>query len=200
MYEIYSKLSQKQKQLLVDQYPYRKDKDVFKIANVSGTDNINSLREDIELYDDISLLSKRDYVVPEPNREGREPNIVSLIDVAMRGQDEESIRQATELAKQDHDGIDLLNAALGIQAGRLPRALEYEADYGPNPDTEAVMSNLINIIKLINNAKDGQKMSVTLENTFSDILMGINNGDIDIDDESFDDGTIPAEFTVKEDD
>ena len=166
----YDELSQKEKQLLAIQYPYKTDKDIFNDSSKKGND-ILSTQEELDDFkrkaeeDGVSLMKRKNFIV---TREGP----TSLIDVALGELPEDAYRSALELAKIEFEPVSILQELFAIEATRLRRGLSYEEELGLGleQDTQAVVSSLTNITKSIHDITEGQKLTVEFENNLSSMI------------------------------
>ena len=124
----YDELSQKEKQLLAIQYPYKKDRDIFTDASKKGSDII-STQDELDDFkkraedDGVSLMKRKNYVI---TRDGP----TSIIDIALGDMSEDSYRAALELAKVEFEPVGILRELFAIEATRLRRGINYEEELG----------------------------------------------------------------------
>lgn len=192
----YDELSQKEKQLLAIQYPYKKDRDIFTDASKKGSDII-STQDELDDFkkraedDGVSLMKRKNYVI---TRDGP----TSIIDIALGDMSEDSYRAALELAKVEFEPVGILRELFAIEATRLRRGINYEEELGLGleQDTQAAMTSLVNITKSIHDITEGQKMTIEFENNLSSMIESM---DLD-DEERIQSEIIDAEWTsMKED-
>ena len=192
----YDELSQKEKQLLAIQYPYKKDRDIFTDASKKGSDII-STQDELDDFkkraedDGVSLMKRKNYVI---TRDGP----TSIIDIALGDMSEDSYRAALELAKVEFEPVGILRELFAIEATRLRRGLNYEEELGLGleQDTQAAMTSLVNITKSIHDITEGQKMTIEFENNLSSMIESMNLDD----EERIQSEIIDAEWTsMKED-
>ena len=189
----YDELSQKEKQLLAIQYPYKKDRDIFTDASKKGSDII-STQDELDDFkkraedDGVSLMKRKNYVI---TRDGP----TSIIDIALGDMSEDSYRAALELAKVEFEPVAILQELFSIEATRLRRGIQYENEMnlGLEQDTQAAMTSLVNITKSIHDINEGQKLTVEFENNLSSMIEAMNLDD----DERIDAEIIEADFTEK---
>ena len=180
----YDELDRKAKQLIALEYPYKRDRQLWDttMGNQFESRKFFYNPQQIEDFkekaaeDDISLIKRRDFVV---GQEDNKAQTVSLIDVILGDKGEKPYRDALEMAKNEFDPMFVVKDLYAIQAQRLRKGMEYEDEVGlgNNPETEACMSNLINIVKLGNDIVNGKKLDVKIESSLSSMIM-----DMDIDD------------------
>jgi len=183
----YDELSRKEKQLIASEYPYKSDNQIFD-SSQNGIESKKFFSSRQELLDfkeeaaknDVSLQKRRDFVVGK-NRTTKSATI-SIIDAVLGDMGEDSYRAALEIANHELDPQAIVEDLIGIQAIRLRRGVEYEedAELGLNQETEAAMSNMINLAKLNNEIINGKKVDVQIEGSLSSMIMGM-----DIDDEEY---------------
>lgn len=192
----YDELSQKEKQLLAIQYPYKKDRDIFTDASKKGSDII-STQDELDDFkkraedDGVSLMKRKNYII---TRDGP----TSIIDVALGDMSEDSYRAALELAKVEFEPVGILRELFAIEATRLRRGINYEEELGLGleQDTQAAMTSLVNITKSIHDITEGQKMTIEFENNLSSMIESMNLDD----EERIQSEIIDAEWTsMKED-
>lgn len=191
----YDELSRKQKQLLASQYPYRSDSQLFSRSE-STRKFFSKKQELIEFKEqaaeqDVSLQKRRDFVtgsLTDPN----EKETISLIDTILGDFGEDAYRAALEIASHEVDPLSIVKDLMGVQAVRLRRGMQYEldADLGLNQDTEAAMSNFINLVRLNNDIVNGQKLDVQVDGSLSSLIMGM----------ALDDDTIEVDAEIKDSD
>lgn len=192
----YDELSRKQKQLLASQYPYRSDSQLF--SRSDSTRKFFSKKQELMDFkeqaaeQDVSLQKRRDFVtgsLTDPN----ESETISLIDTILGDFGEDAYRAALEIASHEVDPLSIVKDLMGVQAVRLRRGMQYEldADLGLNQDTEAAMSNFINLVRLNNDIVNGQKLDVQVDGSLSSLIMGMS-----LDDD--DDNTIEVDAEVKD--
>ena len=192
----YDELSQKEKQLLAIQYPYKKDRDIFTDASKKGSDII-STQDELDDFkkraedDGVSLMKRKNYII---TRDGP----TSIIDIALGDMSEDSYRAALELAKVEFEPVGILRELFAIEATRLRRGINYEEELGLGleQDTQAAMTSLVNITKSIHDITEGQKMTIEFENNLSSMIESMNLDD----EERIQSEIIDAEWTsMKED-
>lgn len=191
----YDELSRKQKQLLASQYPYRSDSQLF--SRSESTRKFFSKKQELMEFkeqaaeQDVSLQKRRDFVtgsLTDPN----EKETISLIDTILGDFGEDAYRAALEIASHEVDPLSIVKDLIGVQAVRLRRGMQYEldADLGLNQDTEAAMSNFINLVRLNNDIVNGQKLDVQVDGSLSSLIMGM----------ALDDDTIEVDAEIKDSD
>lgn len=191
----YDELSRKQKQLLASQYPYRSDSQLF--SHSESTRKFFSKKQELMEFkeqaaeQDVSLQKRRDFVtgsLTDPN----EKETISLIDTILGDFGEDAYRAALEIASHEVDPLSIVKDLMGVQAIRLRRGMQYEldADLGLNQDTEAAMSNFINLVRLNNDIVNGQKLDVQVDGSLSSLIMGM----------ALDDDTIEVDAEIKDSD
>lgn len=192
----YDELSQKEKQLLAIQYPYKKDRDIFTDASKKGSDII-STQDELDDFkkraedDGVSLMKRKNYII---TRDGP----TSIIDIALGDMSEDSYRAALELAKVEFEPVGILRELFAIEATRLRRGINYEEELGLGleQDTQAAMTSLVNITKSIHDITEGQKMTIEFENNLSSMIESMNLDD----EERIQSEIIDAEWTnIRED-
>ncbi len=186
----YDELSQKEKQLLATQYPYKKDQDIFNKAghggDIIGTQNeLDEFKRRAE-EDGVSLMKRKNFTITKDGP-------TSLIDVALGDLPEDSYRAALELAKIEFEPVGILQELFAIEATRLRRGLAFEEQLGLGleQDTQAAMTSLTNITKSIHDITEGQKLTVEFENNLSSMIEAM---DFD-EDERIQNEVIDADFT-----
>lgn len=190
----YDELSQKEKQLLAAQYPYKKDRDIFTDASKKGSDII-STQDELDDFkqraeeEGVSLMKRKNYVM---TRDGP----TSIIDIALGNMSEDSYRAALELAKVEFEPVGILRELFAIEATRLRRGIDYEEELGLGleQDTQAAMTSLVNITKSIHDITEGQKMTIEFENNLSSMIESMNLDD----DERIQSEIIDVEWTTNE--
>ena len=125
----------------------------------------------------MALQKRRDFVVGE-DRTANSQNI-SILDTVCSPMGEEIYRDAIEMAQLELDPTTAVKEMYILQAQRIAQGRKYEidADLGLSQETEAAISNMINIIKLDNEIKNGKKLDVQLEGSLSSMIMGMNLDD-----------------------
>lgn len=188
----YDELSRKEKQLIASEYPYKAERQLWDIT-MGGShkskkffDNPQQIQDFKEkaAEDDVSLIKRRDFVV---GQEDNKAKTVSLIDLVLGDKGEDPYRSALDLAKNEFDPMFVVKDLYAIQASRLRKGMQYEDEVGlgNNQETEACMSNLINIVRLGNDIINGKKLDVTIETSLSSMIM-----DMDVDDDVLDEDII----------
>lgn len=193
----YDELSRKKKQLIASEYPYKADNQIFDTTGGNSYESkkfFSTRKELMEFKEeaaehDVSLQKRRDFVVGK-NRTSNSSTI-SIIDAVLGDMGEDSYRAALEIANHELDPQAIVEDLIGIQAIRLRRGVEYEedAELGLNQETEAAMSNMINLAKLNNEIINGKKLDVQIEGSLSSMIMGmdieedIDYIDIDLEDD-----------------
>lgn len=187
----YNELSRKEKQLIASEYPYKADNQLFD-ATLGGsfqTSKFFNTREELSEFkkeaaeNDVSLQKRRDFVVGSKRTANSET--ISIIDTVLGDMGEDSYRAALEIANHEFDPLSIVKDLMGIQAVRLRRGYDYEkeAELGLNQETEAAMSNFINLTKLGNEIVNGKKIDMQVEGSLSSMIM---NMDLNDDDEFID--------------
>lgn len=181
----YHELSRKEKQLIASEYPYKADIHLWDVTNGNGptSKKFFSTKEELMDFkekaaeDGVSLTKRREFVVGS-DRTKNSPT-TSIINTILAPMGEEAYRIGLELAEQEFDPLPTAQSLFAIQLTRLQKGMEYEddVDLGLSPETEACMSNLINILKVTNDIVNGQKVDVNLSGSLSSLIM-----DMDIDD------------------
>ena len=189
----YDELSQKEKQLLAAQYPYKKDRAIFTSPSKKGSDII-STQDELDDFkkraeeEGVSLMKRKNYTV---TKEGP----TSIIDIALGEMPEDSYRAALELAKVEFEPVAILQELFSIEATRLRKGIQYENEMnlGLEQDTQNCVNSLVNITKSINDIVDGQKLTVEFENNLSSMIEAMNLDD----EERIDAEIIDADFIEK---
>lgn len=182
----YDELDRKAKQLIALEYPYKTERQLWDVTmnnqfeSRKFFDNPQQIQDFKEqaAQDDVNLIKRRDFVV---GQEENRAQTVSLIDVILGDKGEESYRAALEIAKNEFDPMFVVKDLYAIQATRLRNGMQYEQEVGlgNNPETEACMSNLINIVRLGNDIVNGKKLDVKLEGSLSSMIMDMGiDGDL----------------------
>lgn len=174
----YDELDRKAKQLIALEYPYKTERQLWDVTmnnqfeSRKFFDNPQQIQDFKEqaAQDDVNLIKRRDFVV---GQEENRAQTVSLIDVILGDKGEEPYRAALEIAKNEFDPMFVVKDLYAIQATRLRNGMQYEQEVGlgNNPETEACMSNLINIVRLGNDIVNGKKLDVKLEGSLSSMIM-----------------------------
>ena len=192
----YDELNRKQKQLLASEYPYKANHQLWDRRKESNKflDNQKELIDFKEkaAQDDVSLIKKRDFVT---GREvARKGPTISIIDAVLGEMGEEPYRAAIEIARNEFDPLFVIKDLFAIQTTRLRKGIEYENDVGlgVNAETEACMSNLVNIIKVGNDIINGKKLDIKVDGSLSNLILDMDIDGIDdiIDDDDIDDEII----------
>lgn len=193
----YDELNRKQKQLIASEYPYKANHQLWENDKASKRflKTVGELTDFKEraAQDDVSLIKKRDFVT------GKDVSpagpTISIIDTVLGQMGEEPYRAAIEIARNEFDPLFVIKDLFAIQTTRLRKGIEYENDVGlgVNAETEACMSNLVNIIKVGNDIINGKKLDIKVDGSLSNLILdmdidGINDiiDDDDIDDELID--------------
>lgn len=182
----YDELDRKAKQLIALEYPYKTERQLWDVTmnnqfeSRKFFDNPQQIQDFKEqaAQDDVNLIKRRDFVV---GQEENRAQTVSLIDVILGDKGEEPYRAALEIAKNEFDPMFVVKDLYAIQATRLRNGMQYEQEVGlgNNPETEACMSNLINIVRLGNDIVNGKKLDVKLEGSLSSMIMDMGiDGDL----------------------
>ena len=189
----YDELSRKEKQLIASEYPYKSDIQLWDATSgqKGNTTKFFNTRAELKEFkeqaaeDGVSLTKRRDFVIQSDRT--RNSSTTSIIDTILSPMGEETYRIGLELAEQEFDPLPIAESLFAIQLSRLQKGREYEndVDLGLSPETEACMSNLINILKVTNDIVNGQKVDVNLNGSLSSLIM-----DMDIDDMINDDKDI----------
>lgn len=185
----YSELSRKRKQLIASEYPFKSDAQLFDSTlglNEFETRKPFASRKEILDFkeeaakDDVALQKRRDFVVGKASTKNSQT--ISILDTVCAPMGEEMYRDALEMAQHELDPSTATKEIYILQAQRLAQGRKYEidADLGLSQETEAAISNMINIIKLDNEIKNGKKLDVQLEGSLSSMIMGIDLDDEDI--------------------
>lgn len=197
----YSELSRKRKQLIASEYPYKSDSQLFDstlgLTDFESKKPFASRKEILDFkeeaaQDDVALQKKRDFVVGESSTANSQT--ISILDTVCSPMGEEMYRDALEMAQHELDPSTAVKEMYILQAQRLAQGRKYEqdADLGLSQETEAAVSNMINLIKLDHEIKNGKKLDVQLEGSLSSMIMGI-----DLDDDTNDEEYI--DVNIKED-
>jgi hypothetical protein len=186
----YDELSRKKKQLIASEYPYKSDNQLFDTTLGNSFESRKSFASRQEIIDfkeeaakeDVSLQKRRDFVTGSMRPVNSET--ISIIDAVLGPMGEDSYRAALEIASHELDPLTIVQDLIGIQTIRLRKGMEYEddAELGLNQETEAAMSNMINLAKLNNEIINGKKMDVQIEGSLSSMILGM---DIEDDDEQY---------------
>lgn len=186
----YDELSQKQKQLLAMQYPYKKDEDIFPSKSNEQIDIVSSKTELDEFKrraedEGVSLMKRKNFIVTKDGPE-------SLIDAVLGDMPEDAYRDALMLSQIEFDPIATMQELFAIEATRVRRGIQYEENLnlGLEQDTQNAITSLASITKSIHDMKEGQKISVEFENNLSSLIESM---DLD-DDERYEAEVIDAEF------
>jgi len=198
----YSELSRKRKQLIASEYPYKSDSQLFDstlgLTDFESKKPFASRKEILDFkeeaaQDDVALQKKRDFVVGESSTANSQT--ISILDTVCSPMGEEMYRDALEMAQHELDPSTAVKEMYILQAQRLAQGRKYEqdADLGLSQETEAAVSNMINLIKLDHEIKNGKKLDVQLEGSLSSMIMGIDLDDDDTNDEEY------IDVNIKED-
>ena len=198
----YSELSRKRKQLIASEYPYKSDSQLFDstlgLTDFESKKPFASRKEILDFkeeaaQDDVALQKKRDFVVGESSTANSQT--ISILDTVCSPMGEEMYRDALEMAQHELDPSTAVKEMYILQAQRLAQGRKYEqdADLGLSQETEAAVSNMINLIKLDHEIKNGKKLDVQLEGSLSSMIMGIDLDDDDTIDEEY------IDVNIKED-
>lgn len=191
----YSELSRKRKQLIASEYPYKSDSQLFDstlgLTDFESKKPFASRKEILDFkeeaaQDDVALQKKRDFVVGESSTANSQT--ISILDTVCSPMGEEMYRDALEMAQHELDPSTAVKEMYILQAQRLAQGRKYEqdADLGLSQETEAAVSNMINLIKLDHEIKNGKKLDVQLEGSLSSMIMGIDLDDVDDEEEYID--------------
>ncbi len=176
MASIYETMDRKRKQLMLLEYPYKSDRQLWdSTMNAGGIDSnkvFNSL-QDIEEFkeqaaqDDISLTKRRDFVVGEERTANSQT--ISILDSTMAAFGDEAYRNAMEMSEKEFSPERAIKELYIIQAQRLLMGVQYEQDVGlgNNPETEACRQGLESIIKTANDIINGKKIDIHAEHYHS---------------------------------
>ena len=198
----YQELSRKRKQLIASEYPYKSDAQLFdSTLGLSEFKTKKSFANKHEILDfkeeaakdDVALQKRRDFVVGENVTANSQT--ISILDTVCSPMGEEMYRDALEMAQHELDPTKAVKEIFILQAQRIAQGRKYEvdADMGLSQETEAAISNMINIIKLDNEIKNGKKLDVQLEGSLSSMIMGMDFDDVDIGEKEFIDIDIKEE-------
>ena len=198
----YQELSRKRKQLIASEYPYKSDAQLFdSTLGLSEFKTKKSFANKHEILDfkeeaakdDVALQKRRDFVVGESVTANSQT--ISILDTVCSPMGEEMYRDALEMAQHELDPTKAVKEIFILQAQRIAQGRKYEvdADMGLSQETEAAISNMINIIKLDNEIKNGKKLDVQLEGSLSSMIMGMDFDDIDVGEQEFIDIDIKEE-------
>ena len=191
MASIYETMDRKRKQLMLLEYPYKSDRQLWdSTMNAGGIDSnkvFNSL-QDIEEFkeqaaqDDISLTKRRDFVVGDKRTANSQT--ISSLDSTMSAFGDEAYRNAMEMSKKEFSPEQAIKELYIIQAQRLLLGVQYEQDVGlgNNPETEACRQGLESIIKTANDIINGKKIDIHAEyhHSLTDAIMDMEIDDDDL--------------------
>lgn len=204
----YSELSRKRKQLIASEYPYKSDAQLFDSTLGLSFESRKPFASKKEILDfkeeaaqqDVALQKRRDFVVGENSTANSQT--ISILDTVCSPIGEEVYRDAIEMAQHELDPSTAIKEMYILQAQRLAQGRKYEidADLGLSQETEAAISNMINIIKLDNEIKNGKKLDVQLEGSLSSMIMGMDLDEIDLEDEYIDANIIKEDEEDEKDD
>lgn len=185
----YNELPRKKKQLIASEYPYKSDNQLFDTTLGNSFESKKSFSTRQEIIDfkeeaaneDVSLQKRRDFVIGSKKPVNSET--ISIIDAVLGPMGEDSYRAALEIASHELDPLAIVQDLIGIQTIRLRKGMEYEeaAELGLNQETEAAMSNMINLAKLNNEIINGKKMDVQIEGSLSSMILGMDDDEDDED-------------------
>lgn len=192
----YDELTRKEKQLIASEYPYKSDNQLWNTSKHGKTffksrDEILDFKEQAA-QNDVSLTNRRDFVTGKENGSQNAPTI-SIVDTVLGQMGEEPYRAALEIAKNEFDPLFIVKDLFAIQTTRLRKGIEYENEVGlgVNAETEACMSNLVNIVKVGNDIVNAKKLDIKVEGSLSNMILDLGLDDLDnLDD--FDDDVIEA--------
>lgn len=176
----YNDLSRKEKQLIANQYPYKKDQDLYSNASfpvLKKRSELDEFKKEAE-QEGVTIMKQKNFV-------STSSGVTSLIDMALGEMGEDSYRAALELAKVEFDPIEVLKQLFTIETTRLRKGIEYEEELGLglNQDTQAAMNSLVNIAKNVHDMEEGQKYSLEFRNSLSGMIMDM---DLDQDEDVID--------------
>ena len=179
----YNELSRKEKQLLTAQYPYKKDKDIFRnsaVPIVTNSSELNEFKENAE-KEGVTLMKKKNFVATDNG-------VTSLIDMVLGDMGEDAYRSALELAKVDLNPIDTVKQLFTIETTRLRKGIEYENELGLglNQDTQAAMNSLTNMAKVIQEMEEGQKYSLEFKDSLSGMIADMDFEEDDVNNDVID--------------
>ena len=179
----YNELSRKEKQLLTAQYPYKKDKDIFRNSAapiVTNSSELNEFKENAE-KEGVTLMKKKNFVATDNG-------VTSLIDMVLGDMGEDAYRSALELAKVDLNPIDTVKQLFTIETTRLRKGIEYENELGLglNQDTQAAMNSLTNMAKVIQEMEEGQKYSLEFKDSLSGMIADMDFEEEDVNNDVID--------------
>lgn len=179
----YNELSRKEKQLLTAQYPYKKDKDIFRnsaVPIVTNSSELNEFKENAE-KEGVTLMKKKNFVATDNG-------VTSLIDMVLGDMGEDAYRSALELAKVDLNPIDTVKQLFTIETTRLRKGIEYENELGLglNQDTQAAMNSLTNMAKVIQEMEEGQKYSLEFKDSLSGMIADMDFEEEDVNNDVID--------------
>ena len=179
----YNELSRKEKQLLTAQYPYKKDKDIFRNSAapvVTNSSELNEFKENAE-KEGVTLMKKKNFVATDNG-------VTSLIDMVLGDMGEDAYRSALELAKVDLNPIDTVKQLFTIETTRLRKGIEYENELGLglNQDTQAAMNSLTNMAKVIQEMEEGQKYSLEFKDSLSGMIADMDFEEDDVNNDVID--------------
>lgn len=200
MEEKYANMDRKRKQLLILEYPYKADRQLWDstmgLGDAESNKFFNSLQEIEEFKEeaakeDISLTKRRDFVVGDKTT--AHSKTISILDEVMSPFGDEVYRNALEMANGELDLVKAIKELFIIQSKRLAMGIEYELEVGlgNNPETEACRQGLESIIKTANDIMYGRKIDIHAEHhhSLTDAIMNMDLGEeyIDIDDYDYSD-------------
>lgn len=197
----YHELSRKRKQLIASEYPYKSDAQLFDSTLGLQFESKKPFASRKEILDfkeeaaqnDVALQKRRDFVVGE--HETANSSTISILDTLCSPLGEEVYRDAIEMAQHELDPSNSVKELFIFQVQRLAQGREYEvqAGMGLSQETENALSNAINLLKLDNEIKNGKKLDVQLEGSLSSMIMGMDLGDLNLEDEYIDVNTLEEE-------
>ena len=192
--EKYDDISRKRKQLMVLEYKYKPDRQLFDSSGKSDIDSnkvFNSMAE-IEDFkeamaeEDISLTKRRDFVVGD--HVTTNSKTIGFLDKLMKPFGDELYRNAMEMSDGELDLVQGIKELIIVQYHRLLMGIQYEQEVGlgNNPETEACRAGLESLYKTANELMYGKKIDIHAEHhhALADEIMGIDFSDDYIDIES----------------
>lgn len=173
---VYENMDRKRKQLMMLEYPYKADRQLWDstmgLGGIESNKVFNSLDEIAEFkeaaaQEDISLTKRRDYVVGDKTT--AHSQTISILDSVMKPFGDEEYRNALEMAEGELDLNKAIKELFIIQYHRLAMGIEYEQEVGlgNNPETEACRQGLESIIKTANDIMYGKKLDIHAEHHHS---------------------------------
>lgn len=160
----YANLSHEEKQRIAEKYPYLSDDEIFKQENIESSYDMTDFKNKYE----------EEYMVPLEKDEAYFPDMgnYGYLDIALKGAPPDIQEAAIGIAKTDASPEDVLKQLVAIETVRLKQGIEYEQELGLGleQDTQACINSITNISRILNQIKEGDKLSVSFNNTLTQVI------------------------------